>query len=252
MKINSTRLIPAFKAMTAHFGLSLLVAAIVAFLVFTLWFPYPYRELAGGRELFILVMAVDIVCGPLLTFVLFSPTKPKLELITDISLIAVIQILALCYGIWTVYQIRPLFVVQEADRLNIISRASIDLNELDKLPSELKSVHFGKPINVSLRELTNIEREKLKTEIEAKGHDSSEHPLFYVKYEGAKAYANGHSLKDLQRIHPELRKQIDSIASASPHRNVDQLRYLYIVGRSYWIVVINPAGEIVGFIQNQI
>jgi hypothetical protein len=138
MKISSTRFIPAFKAMTVHFGLSLLVGAIVALLVFTIWFPYPYRELAGGRELFMLVMAVDIVCGPLLTFVLFSPTKPKKELTTDISLIAVIQILALCYGIWTVWQVRPLFLVQDADRFNIISAANIEAKDLELLPENLK------------------------------------------------------------------------------------------------------------------
>ena len=97
MQTNPARFKFAAKAAFVHFGLSLLVGAIVAFLVFTLWFPYPYRELAGGRELFILVMAVDIICGPLLTFVLFSPTKPRKELITDISLIAFIQILALFY-----------------------------------------------------------------------------------------------------------------------------------------------------------
>ena len=128
--------------MGIHFGLSLLVAAVIALLVFTAWFPYPYRELAGGSELFMLVIAVDLVCGPLLTFVLYSPTKPRREMLTDISLVVAIQLLALCYGIWTVWQVRPLFVVQEADRLSIISRASIVLNELDQLPTTLKPKFF--------------------------------------------------------------------------------------------------------------
>lgn len=244
MQINSLRFQAAFKAMTVHLGLSLLVAAAVALFVFTLWFPYPYRELAGGSELFILVIAVDLVCGPLLTIVLYSPTKPKREMLTDISLIVAIQLLALCYGIWTVWQVRPLFVVQEADRLTLISRANLALNELDSLPNELKPSFFGGPIQVSLRELTTLEREKLIEEIKARRHDASEHPSFYVKYDGAKAYANGHLLKDLLRIQPALQSQIEAIKSKSKMNSSEQLRYLYIIGRNYRLAIINIEGYI--------
>ena len=250
MKINSTRLIPAFKAMTVHFGLSLLVAAIVAFLVFTLWFPYPYRELAGGRELFILVMAVDIVCGPLLTFVLFSPTKPKKELITDISLIAVIQILALCYGIWTVWQVRPLFVVQEADRFNIISAANIETKDLELLPANLRPKLLGGPIKVSLRNMTLEEREKLNAQIKSGGKDASELPFFYENYQGSKAYASGKSLQYLLKGNPSLKPAIDNVLlSNSLAYKIHELHFLYIVGREYWLAVISPAGDIVGYIE---
>jgi hypothetical protein len=169
MQVNTTRFKLAFKAMTVHFGLSLLVAAIVAFLVFTIWYPYPYRELAGGRELFILVMGVDVVCGPLLTLVLFSPTKPKKELVTDISLIAAIQIIALCYGMWTVLQVRPLFLVQEADRFNIISAANIEIKDLELLPANLRPNLFSGPIKVSLRDMSTEEREKLNAQIKSGG-----------------------------------------------------------------------------------
>lgn len=249
MKINSTRLIPAFKAMTVHFGLSLLVAAIVAFLVFTLWFPYPYRELAGGRELFILVMAVDIVCGPLLTFVLFSPTKPKKELITDISLIAVIQILALCYGIWTVWQVRPLFVVQEADRFNIISAANIETKDLELLPANLRPKLLGGPIKVSLRNMTLEEREKLNTQIKSGGKDASELPFFYENYQGSKAYQNGHELRELLITQPQHKTTISNLIDKSNASDKDKMRYSYIVGYQYWIVIITQSGEFVEYLE---
>lgn len=250
MNLNSVRFKSAFKATGIHFGLSLLIAAVIAFLVFTAWFPYPYRELAGGSELFMLVIAVDLVCGPLLTFVIYSPTKPKREMFTDITLVVAIQLVALCYGIWTVWQVRPLFVVQEADRLSIISRASLALNELDQLPITLKPNFFGNPVIVSLRELTFTEREKVIAEIKAKEHDASEHPSFYVTYDGAKAYANGHSLNDLLRIQPELSKQIDSVKSKSTAKNLEQLRYLYVVGRNYWLAIINSEGVVEGYVVN--
>lgn len=248
MTLNSLRLKLAARAAVVHFGLSVVVAALIAFFVFSLWFPYPYRELAGGSELFMLVIAVDLVCGPLLTLVLYSPTKPKREMRTDISLIVVIQLLALCYGIWTVWQVRPLFVVQEADRLTLISRANLALNDLDSLPNELKPSYFGGPVQVSLRELTVGEREKLNAEIKAGGHDGSEHPSFYMKYDGAKAYDNGNRLKNLLRTNPALQTQISRVLTKSAIKDLEQLRYLYVVGRRYGIAVINQKGGIEGYI----
>ena len=40
------------RAAGIHLGLSLLVAALAAALVFGVWYPYPYREISGGRALF--------------------------------------------------------------------------------------------------------------------------------------------------------------------------------------------------------
>ena len=235
--------------MSVHFGLSLLVAAIVAVLVFTLWFPYPYRELAGGRELFMLVMAVDIVCGPLLTFVLFSPTKPKKELITDISLIAVIQIIALCYGIWTVWQVRPLFVVQEADRFNIISAANIASEDIKLLPETLRPTLFSGPVKVSLRDITSEERVKLIAQIKSGGKDASELPIYYENYQGAIAYQNGHELRELLITQPQHKTVISQLIYQSNASNKNKMRYLYIVGRHYWIAIVNQSGEFLEYLE---
>lgn len=250
MQINTSRFKLAFKAMTVHFGLSLLVAAIVALLVFTLWFPYPYRELAGGRELFILVMAVDIVCGPLLTFVLFSPTKPRKELLTDISLIVAIQLLALCYGIWNVWMVRPIYLVQEADRLTIISRVNLDTEKLAALPPELKAPWLGGPTKVSLREPTTIEAEKINADIKAGGNDRAERPDFYIPFDGAKAYQNGHPLRELSITQPNKQSEIDKVTKTADNKfDSKKLRYVYFVGRDYWFAVLNPVGEILAFIN---
>jgi hypothetical protein len=251
MQINTSRFKLAFKAMTVHFGLSLLVAAIVALLVFTLWFPYPYRELAGGRELFILVMAVDVVCGPLLTFVLFSPTKPRKEMLTDISLIVVIQLIALCYGIWNVWQIRPLYLVQEADRFNIISAANIDTKDLDLLPEDLKPQFFGKPIKVSLIEIAQSEREKLISEIKTGKKDASARPSFYTKYDGAKAYQNGRPLSNLLITLPDQKTTITDLVAMTASKDINQLRYAYIVGRIFWLAILTSSGEVIGYIETK-
>lgn len=247
MKLNTLRFKLAAKASSIHFGLSAVVAACIAFFVFSLWFPYPYRELAGGTELFMLVIAVDLVCGPLLTLVLYSPTKPKREMLTDMSLVVFIQILALCYGLWTVWLVRPIYLVQEADRLTIISRASIAINELDSLAAELKPRFFGGSIQVSLRDLTMAEREKLIAEIKAGGHDASEHPMLYVQYDEIAAYKNSRSLNDLIKIRPELKNQLENIGQKQ-NSSTAELRYLYIIGRIYAIAILNTKGVVIEYL----
>ena len=248
MNLNTTRFKAAFKAMCVHFGLSLLVAATIAWLVFTVWFPYPYRELAGGSELFMLVIAVDLVCGPLLTLVLYAPTKPKREILTDISLVVVIQLLALCYGVWTMWQVRPMYVVQEADRFTIMSRANLALNEVDALPNELRPNYFGGPVQVSLRDLTVAETEKLNSEIKAGGHDAAEHPSLYVKFDGGKTYQRAHPMKNLILTQPRLKIQLEAIA-LKQNSTLEQLRYSYFVGRNYVIAVINVQGNPVAYLR---
>ena len=46
----------AAPAACLHLAFSAVVAALVAWAVFAVWYPYPYREISGGRELFTLLM----------------------------------------------------------------------------------------------------------------------------------------------------------------------------------------------------
>ena len=45
---------------TKHLAASALIAVLCGALVFGLWYPYPYSELASGRELFALLISVDL------------------------------------------------------------------------------------------------------------------------------------------------------------------------------------------------
>lgn len=58
-------------------GVSLGLAAT---LVFAVWYPYPYREISGGRSLFEMVVAIDVVMGPLLTLDRLHPKTGPLPL----------------------------------------------------------------------------------------------------------------------------------------------------------------------------
>ena len=78
-------------ASSVHFGMSLGIAALAGLLVFGLWYPYPYREISGGRELFLLVVTGDVILGPLITMAVFNRTKPAAELSRDRFSLGVLQ-----------------------------------------------------------------------------------------------------------------------------------------------------------------
>ena len=57
------------------------------------------------------MFAIDLILGPLLTFLIFNPLKSLREKIFDLSCVALVQLLALVYGFYTIYQQRPVLLL---------------------------------------------------------------------------------------------------------------------------------------------
>ena len=240
------------KASSIHFAISLVVALLAAMLVFRVWYPYPYRELSGGRELFLLVVGVDVVCGPLLTLVLFNTAKPRAELWRDLGLVALIQMAALGYGLAMVWEARPLFLVQEIDRFKVIAAPDLDDASFAALPAALKPDLWSGPLTVAIREpKTDQERDQVLFESVQGGRDFAERPEFYLPYEGAAA------LKSLNRAKPLaifLQKQPSQQAAATElaskkSADIAQWLYLPVVARQDWVAVLDKQGQIQGFLK---
>src|SRR5687767_6716802 len=92
-------------------GISLGIAGLAALLIFGMWYPYPYRELSGGQALFLIVVTVDLILGPLVTLAVFNRKKPWTELRRDLAIVALLQLGALGYGFWAVAVARPVHLV---------------------------------------------------------------------------------------------------------------------------------------------
>lgn len=246
------RIRAAATAASIHLTCSLIVAALAGVLVFGLWYPYPYRELSGGRELFLLIVAVDVVCGPLLTAVVFNPAKPRAELWRDLGLIALIQLGALGYGLFTVWQARPLFLVQEVDRFKVVMAPDLDAVAVAALPAGLKPLAWGGPRVVAIRSPANVEeKNRVLFATIAGGRDYAERPEFYLPYEGVNALK---SLKAAKPLVEFLKRWPDQQAAADKLAfekkvNLAQWVYLPVRGRQDWIAVLDKQGEIQGFLK---
>lgn len=145
------------RASAFHFAISLGVAALAALLVFGFWYPYPYGDLSGGRELFALLVVVDVVLGPMITLVIFNTQKTRRHLVMDFTVIGALQVAALAYGMWTVFVARPVYLVFEYHRMTVVHAVDVDPDALVKAPPDLQQLPMRGPALLSLRPLQPLE-----------------------------------------------------------------------------------------------
>ncbi|TBW11959.1 hypothetical protein E0E50_07265 [Azotobacter chroococcum subsp. isscasi] len=130
--------ITRWSAFVLHLAGSLAIFTMLVSIALFCFFPSGLFQAAGGWEGLRIVGAVDLVLGPCLTLIVFNPQKPRPELVRDLSLIALVQVLALGAGAWLVANARPLVVVQVFDTFYLFNREDyrqlyITEDELDRL-----------------------------------------------------------------------------------------------------------------------
>jgi hypothetical protein len=177
---------PRLQAATIHLALSALVAMLAGVLVFMFWFPYPYREISGGRELFQLVVSVDVVLGPLITFAVYNLAKPRAELRRDLALVALLQLAGLGYGLWTVHLARPVHMVFELDRFRVVHQVEIPLELAAKAPSDIEIAPLLGPTLISLRPFRDPQENMEMTMAALGGVSLSARPELWQSYEAGR------------------------------------------------------------------
>lgn len=238
--------IPSFwrdrlQASAIHLGLSLCLATLAAVLVFGIWYPYPYREISGGRELFILVVTVDVILGPLVTLVVFNRGKSASVLLRDLAFIGFLQLAALAYGLWTVAMARPVHMVFEYDRFRVVHAVDIDSERLAQTPTDVVAMPITGPTLLSLRPFKN-EKERMEATLAAlQGSELGARPDLW------QTYAKGvpEILKEAKPA-AALRARFPAKAVAIDHvladagRSTDGVAYLPLVGRNqFWTVFLD-------------
>jgi len=133
------------RAPLLHATASLLVALTVSAIIFLVWFPGAYATIAGGLNLFFIIVAVDVVSGPLLTAVVADPKKPARAFRRDVLVIALVQVTALAYGVYVMAMARPVATIFEVDRMRVISASEIDPEGLKDAPEGLRALSWTGP-----------------------------------------------------------------------------------------------------------
>lgn len=239
------------RASAIHFAISLVVATLAAILVFGWWYPYPYRELSGGRELFTLVVAVDVVLGPLITLVIFNTTKTRRHLVMDFTVVGLLQLAALAYGLWTVFVARPVHLVFEYQRMAVVHAVDIEPDALAKAPSGLQQLPLRGPTLLSLRPLQG--NEAIDSILLATGGIAqAAQPALWQPYEASRTaiLEASHPVGELKERFPNHAAAIDNAVADTGHP-LQSLRTLPLLSRkTAWTVLIDgQSAQPVGFVE---
>jgi hypothetical protein len=238
------------RASGTHLGISLCIAAAAALLVFTLWYPYPYRQVSGGRELFLILVSVDVVLGPLITLAIFDTRKRVRELVMDLTVVALLQVGALAYGLWTVAAARPVHLVFEVDRLRVVHAIDIPEEMLERAPSGVAAEPWTGPTLLAVRPFRNADEAGSATMAALEGVQLGARPDLWEPYAAARdrVIAAARPVEALKRKVPANAAAIDE-ALQRMGRDAAHTVYLPMVSRKFsWTAFLDArTADVIGF-----
>jgi hypothetical protein len=223
------------RAAALHLLACIVVVAMLFALIFGAWYPAPMPQLLGVGAILWIIVGVDLVVGPLFTLIVFDRRKPRLK--WDLAMIFALQLAALAYGVHTVYQGRPGFVVFAKDRFEVV--APSDLKPDDRAAAATNPqarLDLLRPRWVAARQPESAsEQSTIMMEALSSGRDVQHHPRLYVDYadERATALERALPISRLRALNPGQDERIDALVGASG-RAEGGLRYLPLRG---------PAGD---------
>lgn len=231
------------RAALIHLLMSSMIAGGIAVLVFSIWYPYPYSHISGGLDLFIILVSVDVLAGPLVTLVVFAPTKSRRERGLDMLAVVILQVSALAYGVWTMAQARPLQLVYEFGRFGVAHAVEVDAALAPKGFSQTEAYPWNGPKMKSLRAFRSPEEESVATLVALAGVPLAARADLWQPYSNAvqDVLQQSKPLSSLLEIHPTREQEIITIVSKA-NIEVSMVRYLPLSARGqFWTVFIHPS-----------
>jgi hypothetical protein len=240
-----------FRAAGIHLGISLLIAALAAALVFYVWYPSPYGQLSGGRELFTILISVDVILGPLITFSIFNRAKPVRELRRDLAVVALIQLSALGYGLWAVFGARPVHLVFEIDRFRVVHAVDVPVELLKLSPPDIEALPLTGPTLLAVRQFRDRKEETDATLAALQGIALGARPDLWQNYSAGQAAVlkAARPVTQLRTRFTARAGEIDAVLHKAG-RQAETTAYLPLVGRKvFWTAFIDPVtAKVVAFL----
>lgn len=193
------------KAFLVHGLISIIIASLSMSLVYFIWYPAPLAVATGVMHIFLLMLCIDVVMGPLLTLLVYKTGKKTLKF--DLTIICLLQLAALTYGLFTVYQGKPAWLVYNADRFDLVRINEIDMRKIEKAQSKYQDASFLFPNWVAALPPKNInDRNTITFEAVLSGVDIAQRPELYVDLGQVKKQIQSHviMLKELEKYNSKM------------------------------------------------
>jgi len=155
-----------FQAFALHLVTSVLIALVSLYLVFIVWHPAPLAKAVGVTHIFIMMLGIDVILGPLLTFLVAKQGKKSLKF--DLGVIVLLQLAAFTYGIYNIAISRPVYIAFDTIRFEVVQANNIPVESLEQASVPYNTLGWGQPKFVAVRPIENIEQknDRLFVELE--------------------------------------------------------------------------------------
>jgi hypothetical protein len=232
------------RAWLVHLGLSALIVGPVLAVIYFIWFPAPYFQIQGTSQIVLVLIGVDLVLGPLLTFIVYKPGKPGLKF--DLWVIAILQVVALVYGAFSIHSERPSYMVFAVDRFEVLAAKDVDFSQ-----SSLDSygeARFSGPQVIFAQMPSGEEYQKLLNSVMFEGKpDVERRPEYWRPFEEhvEEVLARAGQVNKLALARPA---QAESLAAevASVGLSMDSALFVPLIGkRKDFAVIIDPHNGVV-------
>ena len=229
-------------ASLVHLFFSAILAATCAALVFLVWYPAPYGAMSGVSDLLVLMLAVDVVLGPLVTLVVFNTRKPRAELVRDLAVVVLVQLGALGYGMWTVYAGRPVHGVFEYDRIRVLHANDIPEEFMGRIPPGIDAFPLTGPTLLALRPFKDSNEQSSAVFAALNGTPMSARPELWITYQQALPVIlkAAKPVSALLTAKPAFAVPLQQ-ALAEHHRTADNTVYLPLASRAGFGTVLLDA-----------
>lgn len=126
-----------------HLAVSVVVSLCAVLWVFLVWYPTPLAKAVGLTGIFLMMVAIDVIIGPLLSLVVYKEGKKTLKM--DLAIIAILQVSALGYGLYNIAEGRPVWLVYNVDRFELVRYNDIYKGAIDKAKPEYRQAGWLMP-----------------------------------------------------------------------------------------------------------
>lgn len=152
------------KFFLGHFSISCFIAFTIMVWVFFVWYPSPLAKAVGVTYIFLMMLAIDVIVGPILGLLVYKEGKKSLKF--DLSVIILIQIAALCYGVYSIAQGRPVWIAFNVDRFELVRKNEIITDHIEQALPKFQHSSWFKPqwVGVEFAKDANVRSDDLFAE----------------------------------------------------------------------------------------
>lgn len=186
------------KAFGYHLAISVIIALVSLYIIFMVWHPAPLAQAVGVTVVFVIMLGIDMVLGPVLTLIVAKQGKNLLKL--DLAAIITLQLAALVYGMYNIATSRPVYIAFDTSRFEVVQANEIPKESLEQAEAPYQRLGWGKPEYVAVTAVSSDEERsaRLFSELET-GVAPSKQPNLYEPLDNQWAImaAKTHKLTEL-------------------------------------------------------